>query len=70
VYDYDTYKDYFELDAYQSQMKHSSWSKTTSDFKLVMLSNADGHLSRLKKSKHPATQKAYHDYAKFFNLKR
>jgi hypothetical protein len=70
VYDYKAYAPYFELDAYEAQMQHSSWNNATSEFQNYMLGNTEGYLNQLKESNNSATQKRYQDYVKFFNSKK
>jgi hypothetical protein len=69
IYDYATYLTYHELEAYSTQMKHSTWNKTTSDFQAYMLKNVDDYLPNLNVVD-PATQKVFQTYTKFFNTKR
>ncbi|MCB0481361.1 MAG: hypothetical protein KDC83_07995 [Flavobacteriales bacterium] len=66
-YDYKSHAAYFELDAYQTQMSHSTWNKTTSDFRGYMLSNTKSYLNQLKISSDPDIQERFNSYVNFFN---
>ncbi len=72
LYDYATYMVYHELEAYEAQMKHSTWTMVSSSYKMLILDNVfNVYMPMLFLGVENADiKKVYDEYLIFFNANK